>query len=123
MESTHETDERARDSMAYGSITSELDKWERDRSLAETDPFGNEQHSQSQSQSHSHSQHQSQSQSQQLHQQQQLGGRMGVGQSMTRNGAGAVGPTSSELDEGEDDSGSEYGHVLNGATMPLRAES
>ncbi|PWN53649.1 hypothetical protein IE53DRAFT_301311, partial [Violaceomyces palustris] len=41
IESTHEGgDERARDSMAYGSITSELDKWERDRSLAEHDNFG-----------------------------------------------------------------------------------
>lgn len=38
IESTHEDGgERARDSMAYGSITSELDKWERDRTLGESD--------------------------------------------------------------------------------------
>ncbi|SNX84134.1 related to KEL1 - involved in cell fusion and morphology [Melanopsichium pennsylvanicum] len=36
IESTHDDgDGRARDSMAYGSIASELDKWERDRSLGE----------------------------------------------------------------------------------------
>ncbi|KAJ9476446.1 Kelch repeat-containing protein 1 [Pseudozyma hubeiensis] len=41
IESTHEDGgERARDSMAYGSIASELDKWERDRSLGEADAYG-----------------------------------------------------------------------------------
>ncbi|EPQ29219.1 uncharacterized protein PFL1_06868 [Pseudozyma flocculosa PF-1] len=33
METTHGDDEAQRDSIMYGSITSELDKWERDRSL------------------------------------------------------------------------------------------
>ncbi|CDS01214.1 hypothetical protein [Sporisorium scitamineum] len=41
IESTHEDGgERVRDSMAYGSIASELDKWERDRSLGEADAYG-----------------------------------------------------------------------------------
>ena len=40
IESTHEDGgERARDSMAYGSIASELDKWERDRTLGEADAY------------------------------------------------------------------------------------
>ncbi|PWY97244.1 hypothetical protein BCV70DRAFT_69247 [Testicularia cyperi] len=43
MESTHEGgDERARDSMAYGSITSELDKWERDRTIDENEAYAGE---------------------------------------------------------------------------------
>ena len=40
IESTHEDGgERPRDSVAYGSIASELDKWERDRSLGEGDAY------------------------------------------------------------------------------------
>lgn len=38
METNH-GDEQVRESMGYGSITSELDKWERDRSLADADPY------------------------------------------------------------------------------------
>ncbi|KAJ1029981.1 hypothetical protein NDA16_000894 [Ustilago loliicola] len=44
IESTHEDGgERARDSMAYGSIASELDKWERDRTLGDNDAYAAQQ--------------------------------------------------------------------------------
>lgn len=43
MESNH-GDEPVRESLGYGSITSELDKWERDRNF-QTDPYSIEERS------------------------------------------------------------------------------